>query len=157
MMFWTNQSQDGAMVSSTIGHFTAILGIYRPSLAYRDACDYTLELVALIWVCRLSFLEYSLPRYRCDTLVYRWPSRSAYTSHKKRLHAIWRKYMQRGGYSPLSELIEPKVFAKSGGRRECSRATLIWAVDGCSFTIGSYKRIEVSEFCTTYHSNDDDL
>ncbi|KAH6985415.1 hypothetical protein EDB80DRAFT_590452, partial [Ilyonectria destructans] len=132
MMFWTYQSQDGAMTCSTIVHFVAVLGIHPSSLAYRNAYDYTPDLAALVWVGRLLFLEYSLPRFSYDTLVYRWPCRAAYPSHPERLEAIRTKYMLRGCYSPLAELIELKAFGKSIARREGARATLTWAPDGGS-------------------------
>ncbi|KAH6972651.1 hypothetical protein EDB80DRAFT_596203 [Ilyonectria destructans] len=152
MMFWTYQSQDGAMTCSTIVHFVAVLGIHPSSLAYRNAYDYTPDLAALVWVGRLLFLEYSLPRFSYDTLVYRWPCRAAYPSHPDRLEAIRTKYMLRGCYSPLAELIELKAFGKSIARREGARATLTWAPDGGSFTIGNHKVIRLSEFCTTYRA-----
>ncbi|KAH6977630.1 hypothetical protein EDB80DRAFT_738121 [Ilyonectria destructans] len=117
MMFWTYQSQDEAMTCSTIVHFVAVLGIHLLSLAYRNAYDYTPDLAALVWVGRLLFLEYSLPRFSYDTL-----------------------------------LIELKAFGKSIARREGARATLTWAPDGGSFTIGNHKVIRLSEFCTTYRA-----
>lgn len=152
MMFWTYQSQDGAMTSSTIVHFAAVLGIHPPSLAYCNAYDYTPDLAALVWVGRLLFLEYSLPRFSYDTLIYRWPCRAEYPSHPERLEAIRTKYMVRGCYSPLAELIELKAFGKSIVRKEGGRATLTWAPDGGSFTIGNHKVIRLSEFCTTYRA-----
>ena len=152
MMFWTYQSQDGAMMSSTIVHFAAVLGVHQSSLAYRNAYDYTPDLAALVWVGRLLFLEYSLPRFSYDTLVYRWPCRAEYPSHPERLEAIRTKYMLRGCYSPLAELIELKAFGKSIVRREGARATLTWAPDGGSFTIGNHKVIRLSEFFTTHRA-----
>ena len=152
MMFWTYQSQDGAMTSSTVVHFAAVLGIHPSSLAYRNAYDYTPDLAALVWVGRLLFLEYSLPRFSYDTLVYRWPCRAEYRSHPERLEMIRTKYMLRGCYSPLAELIELKAFGKSIVRREGARATLTWAPDGGSFTIGNHKVIRLSDFCSTYRT-----
>jgi hypothetical protein len=49
--------------------------------------------------------------------------------------------MLRGSYSPLAELIKLKAFGKSIVRREGARATLTWAPDGGSFTIGNHKVI----------------
>ncbi|KAH7118690.1 hypothetical protein B0J13DRAFT_629804 [Dactylonectria estremocensis] len=69
MMFWTYQSQDRVMASSTIIHFTAVMGVHRSSLAYRDAYNSTLDLAALIWVGRLFFLEYTLSLYSYETLA----------------------------------------------------------------------------------------
>ena len=89
MMFWTYQSQDGAMTSSTIIHFAGVLGIQPSSLAYRNAYDYTPDLAALVWVGRLLFLEYSLPRFSYDTLVYRWPCRTTYPSHR----SVWKRFV----------------------------------------------------------------
>ncbi|EFZ03297.2 tlh3 [Metarhizium robertsii ARSEF 23] len=152
MMFWTYQCQDGVMDSSAIVHFTAVMGIHRSSLAYRDAYSFTPDLAALIWVGRLLFLEYSLPRYSYDTLVYPWPARHTYSSQPERLEAIRKKYMLRGCYSPLSELIELKAFGKSIVRREGVRGTLTWAPDGRSFTIGDGKVVRLSEFCATYRA-----
>ena len=152
MMFWTYQSQDGAMTSSTIVHFAAVLGVHPSSLAYRNAYDYTPDLAALVWVGRLLFLEYSLPKFGYDTLLYRWPCRAEYSSHPERLEAIRSKYMLRGCYTPLAELIELKAFGKSIIRREGARATLTWAPDGSSFTIGNHKVIRLSDFCSTYHT-----
>ncbi|KID82123.1 telomere-associated recQ-like helicase [Metarhizium guizhouense ARSEF 977] len=154
MMFWTYQCQDGVMDSSAIVHFTAVMGIHRSSLAYRDAYSFTPDLAALIWVGRLLFLEYSLPRYSYDTLVYPWPARHTYSSQPERLEAIRKKYMLRGCYSPLSELIELKAFGKSIVRREGVRGTLTWAPDGRSFTIGDGKVVRLSEFLCNLSSCD---
>lgn len=153
MMFWTYQSRDGVMDSSTIVHFTAALGVHRSSLAYRDAYNFTPDLAALIWIGRLLFLEYSLPQYSYDTLVYPWPERHTYPSQPERLEAIRKKYMLRGCYSPLSELIELKAFGKSIVRREGPRGTLTWASDGHSFTLHNDKVVRLSEFCTTYQAS----
>ena len=137
------------MTSSTIVHFAAVLGVHQSSLAYRNAYDYATDLAALLWICRLLFLEYSLPRLSYDTLVYRWPCRAEYLKHRERLEAIRTKYMLRGCYSPLAKLIELEAFGKSIVRREGARATLTWAPGGGSFTIGNHKVIQLSEFCTT--------
>lgn len=152
MMFWTYQSQDGTMASSTIVHFAAVLGIHPSSLAYRSAYDYTPDLAALVWVGRLLFLEYSLPRFSYDILVYRWPCRAEYPSRPERLEAIRTQYMLRGCYSPLAELIEMKAFGRSITQKEGARATLTWAPDGGSFTIGNHQVIRLSEFCATYRA-----
>lgn len=70
-MLWTYQYQDGVMDSSAIVHFTAVMGIHRSSLAYRDAYNFTPDLAALIWVGRLLFLEYSRIASR-DIVTTRW-------------------------------------------------------------------------------------
>lgn len=153
VMFWTYQSQDGVMDSSTIVHFTAVLGIHRSSLVYRDAYNFTPDLAALIWVGRLLFLEYSLPFYSYETLMCPWPARHTYPSQPNRLEAIRKKYMVRECYSPLRELIELKALGKSIVRREGPRGTLTWAPDGRSFTLGKNKTIRLSEFCTIFRAS----
>ncbi|KAH8648120.1 hypothetical protein BGZ61DRAFT_469785, partial [Ilyonectria robusta] len=144
--------KDGIMASSTIIYFTAVMGVHRSSLAYRDAYNSTPDLAALIWVGRLFFLEYSLPLYSYDTLAYVWPARRTYPSQPERLEAIRVKYMLRGCHSPLSELVELKAFGKSIIRQEGPRGNLTWALDGRSFTIGDNKVVRLSKFCATYQA-----
>ena len=153
MMFWTHQSSSGTMESSTIVYFTAVLGVHRSSPAYRDAYHATPMLAALVWVGRLFFLEYSLPLYSYDTLLYPWPARQSYSSQPERLQTIRAKYMLRGCYSPLSELIEMKAMGRSILNREGVPGNLTWAADGRSFTIGNNKVVRLSEFCTVYQDS----
>ncbi|KHO10690.1 hypothetical protein MAA_11741 [Metarhizium robertsii ARSEF 23] len=152
MMFWTYQCQAGVMTSSTLVHFVAVMGVHRSSLAFRDAYNSTPMVAALIWVGRLFFLEYSLPLYSYDTLVYAWPARDAYLSQPTRLEKIRAKYMLRGCHSPLSELIELKAMGRSIVKREGVPGNLTWAPDGHSFTIGNAKVVRLVEFCTTYQA-----
>ncbi|OAQ57815.2 DEAD/DEAH box helicase domain-containing protein [Pochonia chlamydosporia 170] len=152
MMFWIYQCPAGTMSSSTLIHFTAGMGVHRSSLAFRDAYNSTPMLAAVIWIGRLMFLEYSLPLYNYNTLVCTWPSRDAYPSQPARLETIRAKYMLRGCYSPLSELIELKAMGRSIVKREGVPGNLTWAPDGHSFTIGNAKVVRLSEFCTTYQA-----
>lgn len=80
MMFWTHQCQTGFLDSSALVHFTAVMGNHRTSLAYRSAYNYTPSLAALMWVGRLSFLEYAPPLCSYETFVYVWPARNTYPS-----------------------------------------------------------------------------
>ncbi|EFY93657.1 hypothetical protein MAC_00148 [Metarhizium acridum CQMa 102] len=132
LMFWTYQCQADVMSSSTLVHFVAVIGVYRSSLAFRDAYNSTPMLAALIWVGRLFFLEYSLPLYSYDTLVYAWPARDAYLSQPTPLEKITAKYMLQGCHSPLGEPIKLKAMGRSIVKREGVPGNLTWAPDGHS-------------------------
>jgi hypothetical protein len=67
MMFWTHQNLVRDMTSSILVHFTAVLTIYRHSLAYRSAYNSTSGFAHLMWIGRLLFLEYALPLYTYTT------------------------------------------------------------------------------------------
>ncbi|KAK2684445.1 hypothetical protein QWA68_016996 [Fusarium oxysporum] len=150
MMFWTYQDPAGNMSSSTIIHFTAIIGIRQQSLAFRSAHNSTSELAGLIWIGRLLFLEYALPVYRYSTLIYEWPRRDHYPSQPDRLDAIRKKYLIQGCYTPFGEIIELKAFAKSIVKREGIPGNLSWDPDGKSFIIGHDIKFKLSEFCATH-------
>ncbi|PWI64550.1 hypothetical protein PCL_09563 [Purpureocillium lilacinum] len=150
MMFWTHQCQTGVLDSSTLVHFTAVMGIHRTSLAYRSAYNYTPSLAALMWVGRLFFLEYALPLYSYNTLVYVWPARNTYPSQPERLQAIRTKYILRGCHTPIGEILELKAFGKSIIKKEGYRSNLTWSLDGQSFTIGNDKVVHLSDFCTAH-------
>jgi hypothetical protein len=150
MMFWTYQDPAGNMSSSTIIHFTAVMGIRQQSLAFHSAHNSTSELAGLIWIGRLLFLEYALPVYSYSTLVYEWPRRDHYPSQPDRLDAIRKKYLIRGCYTPFGEIIELKAFAKSIVKREGIPGNLSWDPDGKSFIIGHDIKFKLSEFCATH-------
>ncbi|SPJ88776.1 uncharacterized protein FTOL_12670 [Fusarium torulosum] len=150
MMFWIYQDPAGNMSSSTIVHFTAVMGIRQQSLAFHSAHNSTSELAGLIWIGRLLFLEYALPVYSYSTLVYEWPRRDHYPSQPDRLDAIRKKYLIRGCYTPFGEIIELKAFAKSIVKREGIPGNLSWDPDGKSFIIGHDIKFKLSEFCATH-------
>ncbi|WKT54184.1 Helicase superfamily 1/2, ATP-binding domain [Fusarium oxysporum f. sp. vasinfectum] len=150
MMFWTYQDPAGNMSSSTIIHFTAVMGIRQQSLAFHSAHNCTSELAGLIWIGRLLFLEYALPVYSYSTLVYEWPRRDHYPSQPDRLDAIRKKYLIRGCYTPFGEIIELKAFAKSIVKREGIPGNLSWDPEGKSFMIGHDVKFKLSEFCATH-------
>jgi hypothetical protein len=60
------------------------------------------------------------------------------------------KYLLRGAFSPMSEIIELKAFGKSIIKKEGARTNLTWAVDSQSFTIGSSSRIRLLDFTYMY-------
>ncbi|KAH8656365.1 hypothetical protein BGZ61DRAFT_486596 [Ilyonectria robusta] len=151
MMFWTHRDPAGDMSSSVLIHYTAVMGIQRDSLVYNSAYNSTPKLAALMWIGRLLFLEYALPVYTYDTLAFPWPCRTSYPSQPDRLDSIRRKYLLRGCYTPFGEMIELKAFTKSIMKREGIPGNLSWAPDGRSFTIGDDKKVQLSEFCETYH------
>ncbi|KAH7137795.1 hypothetical protein EDB81DRAFT_655871, partial [Dactylonectria macrodidyma] len=151
MMFWTHQDPTGEMSSSVLIHYTAVMEVQRHSLAYYSACDSSPRLAALMWIGRLLFLEYALPVYTYSTLAFPWPCRNTYSSQPGRLDSIRSKYLLRGCYTPFGEMIELKAFAKSIVKREGIPGNLSWAPDGHSFTIGDDKKVQLSEFCETYH------
>ncbi|KJZ68947.1 hypothetical protein HIM_11663 [Hirsutella minnesotensis 3608] len=128
------------------------MGINPSSLIYRPAHDYTPGLAALVWVGRLMFLEYSLPLHPYSTLECAWPDRSFYSCQVERLQTIRKKYLVRGCYSVLSEIIELKAVAKSIVKQEGIPANLSWATDGRSFTIGNNKEIKLTDFSTMHHN-----
>ncbi|KAL5611011.1 hypothetical protein FOBRF1_007128 [Fusarium oxysporum] len=113
MMFWTYQQPTGDMSASAIIHYTAVLGIHGPSLAFHSAHGSSSRLAALVWIGRLLFLEYAVPVYAYNSLDFAWPCRKAYSSQPDRISFIRCKYLLRGCYTPFGELIELKAFAKS--------------------------------------------
>ena len=70
MMFWAHQNPAGAMSSSVLIHYTAVMGIQRRSFTYYTAYNLIPKLAALMWVGRLLFLEYALPVYTHHTLTF---------------------------------------------------------------------------------------
>ena len=61
VLFWTDTSIDGDLGAKAVIHFSGVLGIHLHKLTLCTAYDYTLYLLALIWVGRLVILEYALP------------------------------------------------------------------------------------------------
>jgi hypothetical protein len=146
MMFWTFQDRSGDMTGSIIIHFTGVCSIHRHSLAYKAAYSCTSDLARLVWIGRLLFLEYALPIYPYKTLRIPWPGRDTYPDQATRLDSIRTKYLLRGGFSPMSEIIELKAFGKSIIKKEGARTNLTWAADGQSFTIGSSSQVRLLDF-----------
>jgi hypothetical protein len=134
------------MTASVLMHFIAIRGIHRQSLAYKSAYNYTPDLSKLIWIGRLFFLEYALPVRTYKTLVYPWPSRDNYPDQAGRLEEIRTKYLLRGAFSPMSEILELRAFGRSIVKKEGGRTNLTWAADGQSFTIRGSDRVTLQDF-----------
>ena len=78
-MFWTYQCQDGVMAQSALVHFTAVIGVHQPSLAYRSAYYSTPDLAAFVWVGRLFFIEIP-PAHFVSPNVAAVPSHRIYSS-----------------------------------------------------------------------------
>jgi hypothetical protein len=72
-MFWTDISSDGKMHCNAIVYFSGVLGINPTELCFKKLYDYTLYLLALIWVGRLIILEYALPLKAYKQLKVPWP------------------------------------------------------------------------------------
>ena len=66
------------MNRSAILHFSGVLGIYPTELCFRKPYDYTLFILALLWVGRLVILEYALLLALYNYLKVPWPERTAY-------------------------------------------------------------------------------
>jgi hypothetical protein len=86
--------------------------------------NYTPQLARLVWIGRLLFLEYALPIHPYRTLLIPWPARDTYPDQASRLNDIRVKYLLRGGFSPMSEIIELKAFGKSIIKKEGARTNL---------------------------------
>jgi hypothetical protein len=112
------------MTASIIIHFTAVRRIHRHSLAYKSAYNYTPDLSKLVWIGRLLFLEYALPLHAYKTLKWPWPARDTHPDQASRLEEIRMKYLLRGAFSPMSEIIELKAFGKSIIKKEGARTNL---------------------------------
>lgn len=140
------------MTASVLIHYTAIRGIHRQSLAYKTAYNYTPDLSKLIWIGRLLFLEYALPLRPYKTLCYPWPSRDTYPDPASRLDDIRIKYLLRGAFSPMSEILELRAFGRSIVKKEGGRTNLTWAADGHSFTIGASDRVSLLDFTYMHHT-----
>lgn len=152
MAFWTFLDRSGDMTASVLVHFTAVRGIHRQSLAYKSAYNYTPDLSKLIWIGRLLFLEYALPLKTYKTLAYPWPLRDRYPDQAGRLEEIRTKYLLRGAFSPMSEIIELRAFGRSIVKKEGGRTNLTWAADGQSFTIGSSSQVVIRDFTYMHHT-----
>lgn len=149
MMFWTFRSTTGDLSTSVLIHFTGILGIHRRALSYKSAYIYTPTLSALVWIGRLLFLEYALPVTTYATLATPWPSREAYTDQTQRLEQIRVKYLLRGGFHPMGEIIEMRAFGKQLVKKEGARANLAWASDGRSFSVND-RTVQLMDVVSLY-------
>ena len=105
-------------------YFTSILGIYRRALTYKSAYSYTPILLALIWIGRLLFLEYVLPLHTYSTLVWPWLARVSYADQTERLKQIRVKYLLRGGFYLMGEIIKIRAYGKLIIKKEGTRANL---------------------------------
>ena len=59
----------------------------------------------------------------------------SYADQTERLEQIRVKYLLRGGFHPMGEMIELRAYGKSIVKKEGARANLAWAADGQSFSI----------------------
>ena len=126
------------------------MDIQQKSLTFHLVHNSTSELAGSIWIGRLLLLEYALPVYSYNTLVYEWPCRDHYPSRPYRLDTIRKEYLIRGFYTPFGEIIELQAFAKSIVKREGIPGNLSWGPDGQSFTIGHDKTFKLCELCATH-------
>jgi hypothetical protein len=83
--FWTEIPGSSDPESTTIAHFSGVLGIHPSEYAFRRAYDYTPFLSSLIWVGRLVLLEYALPLRPYKHLSILWPRREDYSDLGERL------------------------------------------------------------------------
>jgi hypothetical protein len=79
------QEEEG---NSPLIHFCGVLGIDWENLRFREPGRFTPMLAGLIWVSRLLFLEYALPKRPYTTL--NWPGREYYDDFGWRLEDIRR-------------------------------------------------------------------
>ena len=79
VIFQTNlPSISQTLQRSAIVYYLKVLNIHPYELSFREAYDYTLYLVALIQIGCLIMLEYSLPYYQYQYLIYPQLARSSY-------------------------------------------------------------------------------
>jgi hypothetical protein len=98
--FSTEQFLDGEPSSSILVFFSGILGFSSDTKNFLPTKNYTPYLSGLIYVQRLLFLEYALPRRAYPYIgILQCPRLRQY----ERMDAIRQQYMVTGSQSPLEE------------------------------------------------------
>lgn len=129
-----------------------MIGIHPTEHAFRRAYDYTPFLSALIWIGRLSILEYALPLRPYTSLPIPWPARDEYPDMGQRLRLQIRpKYLERGSLTPVGYLIERLRHGRAIAKREGARTNISWSINGQRLAIDD-TTITVPQFRQMIHS-----
>jgi len=101
---------------SPLCYFTGVLGIHRERRGFRPASNYTKEMAAIVWVARLLFLEYALPKYPYEHLGF--PDRKHYPKWGWRMEDIRREHMLDGSDSPFNAVVRLLKVGRKMGEQE---------------------------------------
>src|ERR1700689_3004501 len=124
------QEEEG---NSPLIHFCGVLGIDWEKLRFREPGRFTPMLAGLIWVGRLLFLEYALPKRPYTTL--NWPVREYYDDFEWRLEDIRWRYMLKGSLTPMGSIISLLAYGKYVAKQLGSPGVVTWDVDGVGIGI----------------------
>lgn len=114
-------------------HFCGVLAIDWRKKRFREPKNYTCIVAGILWVTRLFFLEYALPKYGYEHL--NWPSRDVYEDFGWRMEEVRRKYLLKGCLSPVGSMINMLAYGKTMVRRMGGEAVITWDFDGAGLMI----------------------
>jgi len=91
-------------------HFCGVLAIDWRKERFREPRNYTCIVAGILWVTRLFFLEYSLPKYEYESL--NWSSRDFYKDFNWRFEEVRQKYLLRSSCTAARMMIKMLAYGK---------------------------------------------
>ncbi|CZS75061.1 unnamed protein product [Fusarium graminearum] len=134
--------EDGQPDSALLVYFSGVLGFSSDCRRFQLAREYCPNLLGLIWVQRLLFLEYALPLHSYPALgVQQRPQFPL-----QRLNEVRQKFMVQGSLSPLAELHNLRNFGQKVAKTEPPLFLLRWSDDGNVVSYGNDFTLSMQEF-----------
>lgn len=127
MEYITQYFPTGEDKHSPLVHFASVLGIIIETSKFRESYNYTTYVAALLWVSRLFFLEYALPKRKYATLD--WLTRTEYMDPGQRLEHLRRQYMIEGIYYPIANLLSTLLHGRRNTKSVSRPGQIIWDSD----------------------------
>ena len=109
-------------------HFCGVLAIDWRKERFREPRNYTCIVAGILWVTRLFFLEYSLPKYEYESL--NWSSRDFYEDFNWRFEEVRQKYLLRSSCTAAGMMIKMLAYGKELSKQMGREPVITWDFDG---------------------------
>ena len=109
-------------------HFCGVLAIDWRKERFREPRNYLSMVSGILWVARLFFLEYSLPKYGYESL--NWPSRDLYEDFNWRFEEVRKKYLLKSSCTVVGNIINMLAYGKELSRHMGREPVITWDYDG---------------------------
>lgn len=115
------------LYESPLMHYLAVRGVDEKSKALQSPFSYTSILAGALWINRLIMLEVAVP-------LEAWPgvgleSKAQLDSVCKRIHALRKKHLCEGSFSPTASILSQLARGKAFNKLHFSKPNIHWSED----------------------------
>ncbi|KAK1659805.1 hypothetical protein BDP55DRAFT_562297, partial [Colletotrichum godetiae] len=143
MLFCTQESQDGDPSQTLLVYFSGILGFTKDFQSFQPPRNYTSHLATLIYIQRLLFLEYAVPKGGYAEMGI--PERSRQVG-LARLRDVRHRFTVLGAESPFEEMFSLLCFGRKIAANSTPPIVLHWSDDEQKVTASGACSVTMEDF-----------